>query len=75
LKEEREGQPAIARLVTPKPYQFERLCGRIDQQEWDRKRADAALMKEDVDTSSKQERLVADDGIVYRYEVRNRASI
>jgi hypothetical protein len=55
LKEEREGQPAIARLVTPKPYQFERLCDRIDQQEWDRKRADAALMlKEDVDASSPQ---------------------
>ena len=54
MKEEREGQPAIARLVTPKPYQFERLCDRIDQQEWDRKRADAALMKEDVDTSSPQ---------------------
>ena len=54
MKEEREGQPAIARLVTPKPYQFERLCDRIDQQEWDRKRADAELMKEDVDTSSPQ---------------------
>jgi hypothetical protein len=44
LKEEREGQPAIARLVTPKPYQFERLCDRIDRQEWDRKSA--------LDTSS-----------------------
>jgi hypothetical protein len=57
LKEERVGQSAIARLVTPKPYQFERLCDRIEQQEWDRKRADAALMnKEDatLDTSSPQ---------------------
>ena len=44
MKEEREGQPAIARLVTPKPYQFERLCDRIDRQEWDRKSA--------LDTSS-----------------------
>jgi hypothetical protein len=55
LKEEWEGQSAIARLVTPKPYQFEWLCDRIiDKQEWDRKRVDAALMKEDVGTSSPQ---------------------
>jgi hypothetical protein len=47
LKEE-VGQSAIARLVTPKPYQFEQLFDRMDQQEWDRKRADAALMKEDT---------------------------
>jgi hypothetical protein len=56
LKEKEVGQSAIARLGTPKPYQFDRLCDRIDQQEWDRKRADAALMKEDTthDTSSPQ---------------------
>jgi hypothetical protein len=54
LKEERRGQSAIARLVTPKPYQFERLCDRIDQQEWDRQRTDSALMKDTLDTSSPQ---------------------
>jgi hypothetical protein len=54
LKEERRGQSAIARLVTPKPYQFERLCDRIKQQEWDRKRTDSALMKDTLDTSSPQ---------------------
>jgi hypothetical protein len=55
LKEERRGQSAIARLVTPKPYQFEQLCDRINQQEWDRKRTDSALMKDSTfDTSSPQ---------------------
>jgi predicted O-linked N-acetylglucosamine transferase (SPINDLY family) len=54
LKEERLGQSAIARLVTPKPYQFEGLCDIIDQQEWDRKRTDEALMKDTLDTSSPQ---------------------
>jgi hypothetical protein len=53
LKEKRVGQSAIARLVTPKPYQYEPVCDRIEQQEWDRKRADTALMREDtsLDTS------------------------
>jgi hypothetical protein len=50
LKEKEGGQSAIARLVIPKPYQFERLCDRIDQQEWDRKRADDPIL----DTSSPQ---------------------
>jgi hypothetical protein len=54
LKEERRGQSAIARLVTPKPYQFERLCDRIDQQEWERKRTDSAHMKDTLNTSSSQ---------------------
>jgi hypothetical protein len=48
------GQSAITRLVTPKPYQYARVCDRIEQQEWDRtKRADIALMREDtlLDTS------------------------
>jgi hypothetical protein len=48
LKEERVGQSAIARLVTSKPYQYKQVCGRMDQQEWDRKRPDTALMREDT---------------------------
>jgi hypothetical protein len=54
LKEKRVGQSAIARLVTPKPYLYEeRVCDRIEQQEWDRKRVDTAFMGEDtsLDTS------------------------
>jgi hypothetical protein len=56
LKEERVGQSAIARLVTPKPYKFEQVCDRIDQQKGAKKRAHAALMKEDatLDTSNPQ---------------------
>ncbi len=54
LKEKRVGQSAIARLVTPKPYQYERVCDRIDQQERDRKRMDSALVREEmtINTSS-----------------------
>ncbi len=50
LKEEdkRVGKSAIARLVTSKPYQYKQVCGRMDQQEWDRKRPDTALMREDT---------------------------
>jgi hypothetical protein len=32
LKEERRGQSALARLVTPKPYQFEQLCDKVKNQ-------------------------------------------
>jgi hypothetical protein len=54
LEGERVDQSAVAWLLSPKPYQCARLCDRVDQQEWDRKRADAALMREDaiLDTSS-----------------------
>jgi hypothetical protein len=54
LEEERTGQSAIARLVTPKAYQYKRVCDRIDQQEMDRKRMDTALMREEttLNTSS-----------------------
>jgi hypothetical protein len=44
-EEERVGQSAIAKLVTPKSHQYERVCDRIDQQEWDRKRVNTALMR------------------------------
>jgi hypothetical protein len=64
LKEERRGQSAIARLVTPKPYQFEQVCDRIDQQEWDRKRTDSALRKDTLDTSSPQ---AEDDKVKNQY--------
>ena len=41
------GQSAIARLVTPKPpYQYDLVCNRLEQQDQDRKRMDAALMGE-----------------------------
>jgi hypothetical protein len=54
LEAERMGQSAIARLVTPKAYQYERVCDRIDQQERDRKRMDSALVREEmtINTSS-----------------------
>jgi hypothetical protein len=48
LEEERMGKSAITRLVTPKAYQYERVCDRIDQQERDRKRMDTALMREEI---------------------------
>jgi hypothetical protein len=47
LEEERVGQSAISRLVTPKPYQYNLIFNRIDQKEWDRRRTDPALMRED----------------------------
>jgi hypothetical protein len=49
----RVGQSAIARLVTPKPYQYKWVCDRLDQQESDRKREDTSLMRKDTtqDTS------------------------
>ncbi len=56
LKEEdkRVSQSAIARLVTPKLYQYKQVCEWLDQQKRDRKRTDAALMREDttIDTYS-----------------------
>jgi hypothetical protein len=48
LEEEGMGQSAITRLVTPKAYQYEYICDRIDQQERDRKRMDTALMREEM---------------------------
>ena len=41
-------QSAISRLVTPKPYEYKRVCERLDQQDMERASADVALMEEDT---------------------------
>jgi hypothetical protein len=33
---------------TPKPYQYKQVCDRLDQQERERTRIGAAIMKEDT---------------------------
>ena len=41
-------QSAISRLVTPKPYEYKRVCERLDQQDRERASTDVALMEEDT---------------------------
>jgi hypothetical protein len=54
---DRMGGSPVARLVTPKPYQFKQVCDRIDQQERDEKTTDTVLMRDDatLDTSPPSE--------------------
>jgi hypothetical protein len=48
LDTETVDQSAISRLVTPKPYEYKRVCERLDQQDRERASADVALMEEDT---------------------------